>query len=131
MLFERKISMKNIIFFMVAVVLVLSACQTTRINLESFHGKTKAYLIGRLGPPDAKETDDKGGEIWIYQEKEVSVQPGTVTTYKQKAGDSTTRREEKRVYPPERQVRIINSSFYIDKNGIIYDTAYGYRDIVH
>ncbi|MCG2774526.1 MAG: hypothetical protein L6406_02495, partial [Desulfobacterales bacterium] len=74
--------MKNTIFFMVAVVLVLSACQIARINRESFHGMTKAYLIGRLGPPDAKETDDKGGEIWIYQEKEVSVQPGTVTTYK-------------------------------------------------
>ena len=59
------------------------------------------------------------------------MQPGTVTTYKQRAGESTTRREEKRIYPPERQVRIINTSFYIDKNGIIYDTAYGYRDIVH
>ncbi len=123
--------MRNIIFSMAAAVLVLSACQITQINLESFHGKTKAYLVGRLGPPDAKEADDKGGEIWIYQEKEVSVRPGTVTTYKQKTGDSTIRRKEKRVYPPERQVRLINNSFYIDKNGIIYDTAYGYRDIVH
>lgn len=123
--------MRNIIFFMVSVALMLSACQTTKINLESFHGKTKAYLVGRLGPPDAKEADDKGGEIWIYQERDVYVQPGTVITYKQKTGDSITRRKEKRVYPPERQVRIINSSFYIDKNGIIYDTAYGYRDIVH
>jgi len=123
--------MKNIIFFMVALVLVLSACQTTKINRESFHGMTKSYLIGRLGPPDAKETDDKGGVIWIYQEKEVFVRPGTVTTYKQKDADKTTQRKEKRVYPPERRVRIINTSFYIDKKGIIYDSAYGYRDIEH
>ena len=131
MLVERISNMRKIIYFIVTLVLVLSACQTTKINLESFHGKTKAYLVGRLGPPDAKEDDDKGGEIWIYQEKEISVRPGTVTTYKQKTGDSITQRKEKRVYPPEQQVRIINSSFYIDKKGIIYDTAYGYRDIVY
>jgi hypothetical protein len=123
--------MRNIIFFMVAVIFMLSACQTTKMNLESFHGKTKAYLVGRLGPPDAKEADDKGGEIWIYQEKEVYVRPGSVITYKQKTSDRIIQRKEKRVHPPEQQVRIINSSFYIDKKGIIYDTAYGYRDIVH
>jgi hypothetical protein len=123
--------MKKTILFMAAVVLGLCACQTTKINLESYHGMTKAYLIGRLGPPDAKESDDKGGEIWIYQEKEVFVRPGTVITYKQKDADKTTIRKEKRVYPPEQHVRIINTSFYIDKNGVIYDSAYGYRDIVH
>ena len=123
--------MRKIVLFMMTVVIVLSACQTTKINLESFHGRNKAYLIGRLGPPDAKEPDSRGGEIWIYQEKEVSVRPGTVTTYKQKDADKTTSRKEKRIYPPERVVRIINTSFYIDKNGVIYDTAYGYRDIEH
>lgn len=123
--------MRKIIFFMLAVALVICACKTARINVESFHGKTKAYLVGRLGPPDAKESDDQGGEIWIYQEKEVSVRPGTVTTYKQKDAGQKTLRKEKRVYPPERQVRIINTSFYIDENGVIYDSAYGYRDIEH
>jgi hypothetical protein len=112
-----------------ALVLVICACMTAKINIESFHGKTKAYLVGRFGPPDAKESDDQGGEIWIYQEKEVFVRPGTVTTYKQKDAGQKTLRKEKRVYPPERQVRIINTSFYIDKNGVIYDSAYGYRDI--
>jgi len=121
--------MRKIIFFMLAVALVICACMTAKINIESFHGKTKAYLIGRLGPPDAKESDDQGGEIWIYQEKEVSVRPGTVVTYKQKDADQKTLRKQKRVYPPERQVRIINTSFYIDENGVIYDSAYGYRDI--
>lgn len=121
--------MRKIIFFMLAMVLVFCACQTKKINTESYHGMTKAYLIGRLGPPDAKESDDKGGEIWIYQEKEVYVRPGTVTTYKKKDADQKTIRKEKRVYPPERQVRIINTSFYIDENGVIYDSAYGYRDI--
>ncbi len=33
-----------------------------REMLQSYHGMTRAYLIGRLDPPDAKEPDDKGGE---------------------------------------------------------------------
>jgi hypothetical protein len=114
----------------IVAAMTLASCLTTQEYLATFHGKSRAYLLGRLGPPDIKQSDDKGGEIWIYQEKDVSVSPAEKkTTYEEKDSSGKKVEQATQVTAPERRVRVINKSFYIDKDGVIYDTAYGSRHL--
>lgn len=108
----------------------LAACQTTEEHLAAFHGLDKARLLGRMGQPDVKEPDERGGEIWIYQEKRVSnpVAKETETVAKNlEDGKTTTTTREKQVAVQSPVVRMYFKSFYIDARGIIYDTAHGSR----
>jgi len=110
--------------------LLLAACQTTDEFLAAFHGQDRAYLLGRMGPPDLKEPDGRGGEIWIYQERQVSAAQATETETTEKnaasANQQTTTRK-KSLNAPAPRVRLVFKSFYLDANGVIYDTAHGAR----
>jgi hypothetical protein len=113
--------------FIVAAIL-LSSCQTTKEYLSTFHGKERSYILGRLGPPDIKEPIDKGGEIWIYQERSISIIPAKVeTSYEKDTSSDSDIKKEKKFKPLVRRIYITNQSFYINKDGIIYDTACGSR----
>jgi hypothetical protein len=113
-----------------AGLLLLTACQTTQEYLATFHGMDKGYLIGRMGQPDAKEADGRGGEIWIYEEKQISATSATETETIEKGTaveNKETTTKKKQLIVPTQRVRLVVKSFYIDTNGVIYDTAHGSR----
>ena len=123
--------MKPLILTLALSLLVLTGCQTTDEYLATFHGLDRGQLLGRLGPPDVKETDGRGGEVWIYQEKRVStpVAKETEKVEQKLAADKqakTTTRETQLV-APNPSVRMFFKSFFLDGNGMIYDTAHGSR----
>jgi hypothetical protein len=110
---------------------VLTGCQTTDEFLATFHGLDRAQLLGRLGQPDVKEPDGRGGEVWIYQEKRVS-NPVAKETEKveqkltaDQQGKTTTRQKELAVQNPV--VRMYFKSFFLGAKGVIYDSAHGSR----
>ena len=110
--------------------LSLVACQTVDEQLAAYHGLDRAQLLGRMGQPDAKDADGRGGEIWIYQEKRVSnpVAKETETIEKNPGeGRKTTTTRETQVAIQSPVVRMFFKSFYLDANGVIYDTAHGSR----
>lgn len=119
----------NVLALFILVAMLFSSCLTTKEYLATFHGNERSYLLGRLGPPDFKAPDDKGGEIWIYQEKSISISPAKVETSYEKdiSHDSSEIKNNKKFTPSVRSIYITNKSFYINKDGIIYDTAYGSR----
>ncbi len=118
----------SVVTFVIVFVLLLSACQTTKQYLSTFHGKERSYVLGHLGPPDFKESNDKGGEIWIYQEKSITVSPAKVeTSFEHDSSDSNKKTKKTKVTPLIRRIYIDIKSFYINKDKIIYDTAHGSR----
>lgn len=107
----------------------ISGCQTTAEYLATFHGLHKNYLVGRMGKPDSKLEDGKGGEIWIYETKIVRTTPARIeTTYeeeKNKKGKAF--KKEKVIRPASESIVLKIKSFYINSEDIIYNTAYGSR----
>jgi len=104
-------------------------CQSTREYLAGFHGMHRSELLGRLGPADQIIPDERGGEIWIYQEKVVSITPGTEEVVYQEKDKQKKVTERRVVTPPKETVRIHVKSFYINSEGIVYNTAFGTRAI--
>ena len=113
-----------------AGLLWLTACQTPQEYLATFHGMDKGHLIGRMGQPDAKEADGRGGEIWIYEEKQISTTSATETETVEKSTaveNKETTTKKKQLSVPTQRIRLVVKSFYLDAKGVIYDTAHGSR----
>jgi hypothetical protein len=123
--------MKPLPFLLALLLLPLAGCQSTEEYLATFHGLDRAQLLGRLGQPEAKEPDGRGGEVWIYQEKRVSTPVAKETEkVEQKLTDdkqAKTTTREKQVSVQNPVVRMFFKSFYLDANGVVYDTAHGSR----
>ena len=124
--------MRNLIrqLSLTLVLLGLAACQTTDEYLATFHGMPKSRLLGQLGQPDLKESDGQGGEIWIYEEKHVSTPTATETETVEtnlENGKKPTTKRQKQVAAPTPTVRLVLKSFYINADGVIYDTTHGSR----
>jgi hypothetical protein len=123
--------MKRLLQVILLPLLALAGCQTTDEYLATFHGLDRARLLGRMGRPDVKESDGRGGEVWIYQERRMStpVARETEKVERQHNSDqqssSTSREKQVAVQPPS--VRMFFKSFYLDVNGVIYDSAHGSR----
>jgi len=115
----------------------IQGCQTTAEYLATFHGKHTRYLIGEIGMPDTKLPDAHDGEIWQYETRTVYTTPGkeeVVYTVEEEDGDEDGGGEKKitetrEIYPPSRSVRLYLKTFYINKDGYVYDTAAGSRPI--
>ena len=80
--------------------------------------------------PDQTLRDERGGEIWIYQEEIVTVSPGTEEVLlKKKEGAKSQVIETRVVTPPSRTVRVHHKTFFVNPEGIICDMAFGTRTI--
>jgi len=109
---------------------VCAGCMTLHESMmQQYGGQNKAYLLGRQGPPDMKEPDGQGGEIWIYRTEDVYETPEREqTTVGTNYKDEPTVTREKSTAKTSVTIRF--RSFYINKAGIIYDFASGSRRVV-
>ena len=94
---------------------VLAGCATAegyRQHMEAFVGASGDVLLVELGPPVARDTLDRGGEIWTYYREETRHDPGGYRTIPRERritfvndkGEERTRieRYEDTVYEPPR-----------------------------
>ena len=119
-------------FYYLAAISILftTSCTTIHERLATYHGLHKNQLIADMGTPDEIVSDGGNGEIWIYQEEVVSVRSGSEKTYVKKEDDHKYKPDAQTVYtPPRESVRLNNRTFFIDKRGVIYDTAYNSRSV--
>ena len=107
----------------------IAGCVTTQERLQQYVGTHKNRLIGEWGPAEHKEPDGKGGEIWIYQKTEVWTTPRREEVQIKKDDENQKAERTIKVYPEKVRKTIHNTSFYIGKDGVIYDTAHGSRRV--
>lgn len=122
----------------------LLSCVTPEAEMTPWIGHDSTSLIGQWGPPQYKTSDNKGGEIWIYQQQRSFSTPAYASSQRQTTaqgygtvdyntyGSATYRGSynaqsySNTSYTPSRSyVRTQNRSFYIDQNGRIYAVRWG------
>ncbi len=122
----------------------LNGCMTPAAEMTPWVGHSSSTLIGQWGPPQHKTSDNKGGEIWIYQQHQRHDTPayasstgqttaqgyGTVDSYgygsAAYSGNYASQTNSRTTYMPSQSyVRTSNRSFYIDSSGMIYRVGWG------
>lgn len=131
---------------LVALVLAfsLSGCMTPEAEMTPWVGHSSSTLIGQWGPPQHKTSDNRGGEIWIYQQQQRYSTPAYASSIGQSTsedygtanfnpygsatyrGNSTSQNYSSTTYTPSQSyVKTQNRSFYIDPSGRIYNVGWG------
>jgi len=127
--------------FVTALMLVGCASPATVMNAWLGHSSTE--LVGQWGPPQYKESDRRGGQIWIYQRTQTYNTPGYAQSNTQSYGQaygtanydpygyaryngtySGQSYTNSTYMPSQRHERTQNASFYIDAKGIVYNVAW-------
>jgi hypothetical protein len=125
--------------------LTLTGCVTPHAAMKSFLGHHSSELIGLWGPPQEKNDDGNGGQIWTYYEHRQWTTPGHSTTsaygmanthgtvYNNPYGSSfnantTAFGTAHTTYtPPETHGYRAHRTFFIDSSGRIY--RYGWKGL--
>jgi hypothetical protein len=122
---------------------LLIGCASPASVMNSWMGLQKTQLIGQWGPPQYKESDGSGGEIWIYQQTRSYNTPGYAQSNSQSYGQaygtanydpygyanysgtySGQSNTNTTYMPSQRHERTQNASFYINAKGVIYNVAW-------
>jgi hypothetical protein len=121
--------MRILVTLLIASSGLLLGCSTVQERLAAYHGVHKNYLVADFGPPDQTLSDGRDGEIWIYQEEDVSRSTAREDRF---TPDDSGRYspDESVVYTPSQtSVRLNNTTFFIDGEGFVYNSAYNSRSV--
>lgn len=133
----------SIILFSFTLACSLSGCVSPAKVMNSWVGLRSTQLIGQWGPPQYKEPDGRGGQIWIYQQTRSYSTPGYAQSNTQSYGQaygtanydpygyaryngtySGQSNTNTTYMPSQRHQRTQNASFYVNSQGVIYDVAW-------
>lgn len=136
--------MNKLILLLIIPTLLFSSCMTPEAEMKPWVGLSSSQLIGQWGPPQYKNPDNKGGQIWIYQQQRsyattarshstldgngrengtLNYGPFATATY---TGNSSYQGTATTSYTPSQSyTRTQTRSFYIDRNGMIYAVNWG------
>lgn len=97
---------------------------------KRYLGQHSSRLIAEWGPPNHRESDGKGGQVWVYMTEKVRTTDGRTVTKsyeKDKEKDGKTKTETTTYRPPTTRKSVKITSFFVDANGYVYDYALGQR----
>lgn len=89
-------------------------------TMKSFEGKHFFDMLAEMGPHDEEMEDGQGGKILIWKITLKRTAPGQVTTYSIPPSEITTTQ----IYMPETTEWEDYRMAWVDKNGIVYKTAW-------
>lgn len=129
---RNQFQVKTIVFLLVFA-MGLTGCLSIEQQLrQRYVGTHKNQLLARWGPPDHKEPDGKGGEIWIYSRVKTRTTPmrrEAEVADNEDSADNSKKEKTIVIYPSQVRRTLYNKSFFIGTDGVIYDTAYGWREL--